>query len=61
MTMATLKASPEIIDLMKAQSAEINRLRDGMKALADEMGAGHLECRDKIMALINPPIAEKKC
>jgi hypothetical protein len=54
--MATLKASPEIIDLMKAQSAEINRLRDGMKELAESFGAGHLECRDKILALINPEI-----
>lgn len=52
--MAKLNASPEIVELMEQQSAEINRLRDGMAALADEMGAGHLECAEKIRALRNP-------
>lgn len=52
--MRKLTASPEIVELLRLQSSEINRLRDGMAALADEMGAGHLECADKIRALRNP-------
>lgn len=52
--MAKLNASPEIVELMEQQSAEINRFAGWGTALADEMGAGHLECAEKIRALRNP-------